>query len=101
VWHDGHVGSGSYFGALHVPVKCPEYPVLRWFCDWEEELSRLNPAEPVGVWRVMSPTSYQTAPPRECMIAESLRVVKQSTLEGEKSAETLVETARPIAHQEL
>jgi hypothetical protein len=25
----------------------------------------LNPAEPVRVWRVMSPTSYQAAPPRE------------------------------------
>jgi hypothetical protein len=48
-----------------VPVKCPEYPVLRVFCGREEELSRLNPAEPGGVWRVMSPTSYQTAPPRD------------------------------------
>jgi hypothetical protein len=25
----------------------------------------LNPAEPFDVWRVMSPTSYQAAPPRE------------------------------------
>ena len=24
----------------------------------------MNPAEPVGCWRVMSPTSYQAAPPR-------------------------------------
>jgi hypothetical protein len=30
----------------------------------EERLSQLNPAEPVSVWRVMSPTSYQAAPPR-------------------------------------
>src|SRR5271156_890267 len=47
-----------------VPVKCPEYNLLRGFWIREEGLSRLNPAEPVGVWRVMSPTSYQAAPPR-------------------------------------
>ncbi len=47
-----------------VPLKCPEYRVLRGFGGWEEGLSRLNPAEPVGNWRVMSPTSYQAAPPR-------------------------------------
>ena len=31
----------------------------------------MNPAEPGGVWRVMSPTSYQAAPPRESMIANA------------------------------
>ena len=36
----------------------------------------MNPAEPVGVWRVMSPTSYQAAPPREGMIANAERFVK-------------------------
>jgi hypothetical protein len=36
-----------------VPVKCPEYPVLRGFYGCEEGLSSLNPAEPVGIWRVM------------------------------------------------
>jgi hypothetical protein len=41
------------------PVKCPEYQVLGGSYGREEGLSRLNPAEPVGVWRVMSPTSYQ------------------------------------------
>jgi hypothetical protein len=52
------------FSNSQVPVKCPEYPVLRGFYGWEEVLSRLNPAEPVDNWRVMSPTSYQAAPPR-------------------------------------
>jgi hypothetical protein len=39
-------------------------------------LSRLNPAEPVDVWRVMSPTSYQAAPPRENIIADAKDAVK-------------------------
>jgi hypothetical protein len=47
-----------------VPVKCPEWGLWRGITAAEEELSRLNPAEPSGVWRVMSPTSYQAAPPR-------------------------------------
>jgi len=40
----------------------------------------LNPAEPVGVWRVMSPTSYQAAPPRENMIADVCDAVKSAGL---------------------
>ena len=64
------------FSDSQVPVKCPEYPVLKGFCGREEGLSRLNPAEPVDVWRVMSPTSYQAAPPRERMIADAGWFVK-------------------------
>jgi hypothetical protein len=47
---------------LKVIAKCPEYPVLRGFYGWEEVLSRLNPAEPVDNWRVMSPTATRTKP---------------------------------------
>ena len=36
----------------------------------------MNPAEPVGNWRVMSPTSYQAAPPRESIIADARDAVK-------------------------
>ena len=36
----------------------------------------MNPADPSDVWRVMSPTSYQAAPPRDGMIAEALEFVK-------------------------
>jgi len=43
----------------------------------EEVLSRVNPAEPVDVWRVMSPTSYQAAPPRVSMIADASSAVKR------------------------
>ena len=60
-----------------MPVKCPEYPVLEGFCGFEEWLSRLNPAGPCAVWRVMSPTSYQAAPPREMMISDAQRAVKR------------------------
>jgi hypothetical protein len=41
-------------------------------------LSRLNPAEPVDVWRVMSPTSYQAAPPRRNIITHSLNFSAKS-----------------------
>jgi hypothetical protein len=40
-------------------------------------LSGLNPAEPVDNWRVMSPTSYQAAPPRVSMIADGCGAVKR------------------------
>ena|ERR1700732_1487424 len=53
------------FSNSEVPVKCPEYPVLRGFYGREEVPSRLNPAEPVDNWRVMSLTTYQAAPLRE------------------------------------
>src|SRR6266849_8136697 len=64
------------FSNSQVPVKCPEYPVLRGFYGWEEVLSRLNPAEPVDNWRVMSPTSYQAAPPRTVTISDGPDSVK-------------------------
>ena len=32
----------------------------------------MNPAEPVDVWSVMSPTSYQAAPPRRSIITHNL-----------------------------
>src|SRR5271155_1467907 len=60
-----------------VPDKCPEYLVLRGFYGSEAGLSRLNPAEPVDCWRVMSPTSYQAAPPRENIIANARARVKR------------------------
>jgi hypothetical protein len=37
----------------------------------------LNPAEPVGNWRVMSPTSYQAAAPRVSLIADARSAVKR------------------------
>jgi hypothetical protein len=53
----------------------------------------LNPAEPVGNWHVMGPTSYQAAPPRKRMIADAPGFVKR----GSKSARNRNEEYRRYA----
>ena len=40
----------------------------------------MNPAEPVDNWRVVSPTSYQTAPPRERIMPDAEWFVKRAAL---------------------
>ena len=50
----------------------------------------MNPAEPVGVWRVMSPTSYQAAPPRIMTIADVQGCVKLPDFRGNAAADSFV-----------